>query len=370
MDIEGIEDPSVLTAMHSLVNPETVDQKLDLEDIEKQLRGTITSVEEEPIDASEAFETMMKEFSKNIEPSTGQSSGTDLFFDTGTAPNDEVHFAPQPSATAQNSFTEMTPAPITQPNISSFNTSYAPPPTPVNKFDPSTADMKVGYPNPHEYPPAYETTNPYMSTRPRTELERMTEEQKDQRQIDYVLRKMDGGEAMSSSFDKEREKEDKIRMLDEIDAIRSEMKYEKIDISGIPEVTIDNSISEIENTLRILRFKYDRKRYNSLAEDVIMAGAYGAEWVFDGKRKFGPYSPDLTDWHNTVRVKLRRMRYETSTIVSNIMNEYQIGPVWRILLELVPSAFLHSRMRSRRNGENIPTEEEMQMAMGQIRDFE
>lgn len=343
--VEGIEDPSVLTAMHTLINPENVDTKLDLEDIERQLIGTNIAVDDEPIDPSEAFKSMMQEFTKNIESDStnvGMRSGFEMYEDPS------LISTPVPAPTSAP-----TPAPASTP-------AY------VSTFDPTTADMKVGYPNPYE---VEQISTSYIS-RPKSELDRMTEEQKDQRQIDYVLHKMDGGDSMSSSFEKEREKEEKIRMLDEIDAIRSEMRYEKIDTSGVPDVNINNSYSEIENTLRILRYKYDRKRYCSLAEDVIMAGAHGAEYLFDGRKKYGPYSPDLTDWHNTVRVKLRRMRYETSTIVSNIMTEYNIGPTWRIMLELIPSAFLHSRMRSRGRNDHIPTEEEMQQAMGEIRDHE
>lgn len=359
MEVEGIQDASVLTGMHPLINSNNVDTKLNLEEIERQLIGNNVIPEEEPIDPSDAFKSMMQEFSKNIESDADTSGET---FSMGD-PFEEFDLPkqPDPEPTPSTSFNTTPPVKSVSSNIPSF--------------DPSDAEMKLDYPNPHERPSPYPGTSSSVSAQPsyngsRSELQRMTEEQKDQKQIDYVLNKMDGGNSMSSSFEAEREKEEKIRLLDAIDAIRSEMKYEKIDITSIPAVTMENTMSEIENTLKILKFKYDRKRYSSLAEEVIMAGAYGAEWVFDGKRRFGPYSPDLTDWHSTVRVKLRRMRFETSSIVSNIMNEYHIGPAWRILLELVPSAFLHSRMRSHRIEENVPTEEEMQKAMGAIRDFE
>lgn len=339
MSLEGIDDPSVLTALHTLVNPETVDVKLDLEDIEKQLIGNTLPQEEEVLDPGEAFKSMMQEFSKNIELDMGGELSTDIF-------DDEANVESDPFSISQ----------IDEP--------------PKTNFKPEIADMKIGYNHPLRDESRYPVYEPPKQYNMPTELSRMTEERKDQQQIDYVLQKMGSGDnSMSSSFEAEREKEEKIRMLDAIDAIKGEMKHEKIDISSVPPVTIDNSYSEISNTLRILTFKYDRKRYSSLAEDVIMAGAYGAEWVFDGNRKFGPYSPDLTDWHSTVRVKLRRMRFETSTIVSDIMNEYQIGPLWRILLELIPSAFLHSRMRSNRQ-HGMPTDEEMQQALANIRDFE
>ena len=108
----------------------------------------------------------------------------------------------------------------------------------------------------------------------------------------------------------------------------------------------------------------------SFANDFILSGVYGLETVFNGKRQFGPYKPDLTDWHNTVKVKLRGMRFETSTIVSEIMEEYKIGPIWRIALELIPSAILHSRMRSMQRDDDLYSATEMSNAMDIIRDYD
>jgi hypothetical protein len=99
------------------------------------------------------------------------------------------------------------------------------------------------------------------------------------------------------------------------------------------------------------RHKNDRTRYCSFAEEFVLFGAVALEELFDGKRTwFGHYQPDLTDWHNQVNVKLRRMRHDTSTLVSGVMNDYNIGPGARILLELVPNMFLHSRNRKRQAG--------------------
>ncbi len=57
--------------------------------------------------------------------------------------------------------------------------------------------------------------------------------------------------------------------------------------------------------------------------------------------------PDLTGYSDTVKVKLRRLKYETSTIASTIMEQYDISPLTRIVLELVPGMFIHSTLRKK-----------------------
>jgi hypothetical protein len=68
---------------------------------------------------------------------------------------------------------------------------------------------------------------------------------------------------------------------------------------------------------------------------------------------FGSYRPDLVGWSSTVKVKLRRMRYETSTFVGEIMQEYQMSSGVRLALELLPSVFLYSRQKKISNKENF-----------------
>jgi hypothetical protein len=89
-----------------------------------------------------------------------------------------------------------------------------------------------------------------------------------------------------------------------------------------------------------------------LAEEVILGLAEGVETVFDGSRRipvFG-WKPDYTGYHNTVNVKLHRMRFETSQIVGNTIEKYSIGPLTRIVLELLPSFFLYPQQQRKQRG--------------------
>jgi hypothetical protein len=143
-----------------------------------------------------------------------------------------------------------------------------------------------------------------------------------------------------------------------------------VDLSRIREVDKDSSLDDIKKIHKILRLKYDRKRCNSFGTEIILAGAQGLEYLFNGKRNIGSYYPDLTGWHNTIRPKLRRMRYETSTIVSNILQDYHIGPAARVSLELIPSAILYSRMRRDQHGKNNYSPDEMMNAFEDLRQFD
>jgi hypothetical protein len=62
------------------------------------------------------------------------------------------------------------------------------------------------------------------------------------------------------------------------------------------------------------------------------------------------WKPDYTGYHNTVNVKLHRMRFETSQVVGNVIEKYNIGPTTRIIMELLPSFFLYPRQQRKQRG--------------------
>lgn len=170
--------------------------------------------------------------------------------------------------------------------------------------------------------------------------------------------------------DRENEEENKTLMLEDIDELMAELQDDEVDLSRIPKVNQDSPIDDVAQVQKILRMKYDRRRYTTFGTEFILAAVHGLEYLFDGKRKWGPYQPDLTNWHNTVRTKLRRMRYETSMIVSNVMQEWNVGAFTRIMIELVPSAFLHSRMRSEQHGKSGYSPDQMSEAYDALRAYD
>lgn len=208
-----------------------------------------------------------------------------------------------------------------------------------------------------------------VSTRPQKNtsyIDKITDEQKKQKILKHVL---NGIGDQKFNVDKEKEEDDKAILLEQIDTLFTTLKDDGIDVSRVPMVDCNSTIENIENVHKILRLKNDRNRYCSLAEETILAAAYGAEWMFDGKKSYIGKKPDLRGWNATVNVKLRRMRYDTSTFVSEVMQDYHFGPGTRILFELIPSLFLYSKMRKGQYSDDIVTSDEMNSAIGVIRDI-
>ena len=183
---------------------------------------------------------------------------------------------------------------------------------------------------------------------------------------------MGGGTQTLFNLEREQQEDHKSQMLEEIDFLTNSLEEDGADLSRIPKVNKTSAFDEVESVLKILRHKNDRTRYCSLAEESFLLGAYALEDLFDGKRMFfGRYNPDLTNWHKQVQVKLRRMRYDTSNLVSGVMQDYNIGPGWRIILELIPNMFMHAKRRKSQFGaDTIYNEQELHDAMSAIRDNE
>lgn len=202
---------------------------------------------------------------------------------------------------------------------------------------------------------------PPRPSRP-SDFQQFTEEQKRQRVLKGVL----GGEDMAFDMSKEVESDDVVLLLEEIDSLRSILADEDIDISRIPDVDADSPVDVIRNVHKTLRLKNDRNRYCMLAEEMVLAGTSAVEWAFDGKRTYMGRKPDVTGWGAVVGVRLRRMRYDTSTFVSEVMNGFNLGPGSRILLELLPSLILYGKMRKRQTADSLITADEITDAMDTI----
>jgi hypothetical protein len=97
-------------------------------------------------------------------------------------------------------------------------------------------------------------------------------------------------------------------------------------------------------------------------------GAAGLEWLFDGKKSYLGFTPDLTGWGATLNIKMRRLHYEMSSVVSTGMRTYHVNEMSRIMLELVPSMFIHSKMQKSKTKKG--NRASMRKAIGTCRDME
>lgn len=170
--------------------------------------------------------------------------------------------------------------------------------------------------------------------------------------LDDVLRELRAETATEYAAEREDVRDRKSRKLEEIAQLKSILHDDGVDVSTIPSVTLEDSEDKIDGVLKILRLKNDRSRYSSLAEEVILGAAECIETVLDGTREIPivGWKPDYTDYHNTVNVKLHRMRFETSQLINDAIQGWKLSPATRIAIELLPSFFLYPRQRSKQRG--------------------
>ena len=76
-----------------------------------------------------------------------------------------------------------------------------------------------------------------------------------------------------SLLEEERKEERKEKMIADIDELRDELAQDDIDTSRIPEVNGDTPFEDVERVYKILKRKYDRSRCEDLGKGVVMAGA-------------------------------------------------------------------------------------------------
>ena len=188
---------------------------------------------------------------------------------------------------------------------------------------------------------------------------------------EYLDKALDTYSGTKEINEKQEDEEDtKAILLDDIDELKDELLKEDIDLSRIPNLNKDSSITDIKKVHSILKRRYTKTRCNSLGSEIIMAGAQGLEYIFNGQRRIMGYTPDLTGYSQTLRVKLRRLRYETSTIVSDIMDNYNISPMGRVLLEIIPGAFIYSSAKKAQSQRSNYSPDQLSTAFDDLRQFD
>lgn len=160
----------------------------------------------------------------------------------------------------------------------------------------------------------------------------------------------------------------KILLLQKIEDLLDDLNCDGVDTSAIPTVNFKSSLDELDLVYRQLVIKNNRDRYRVLAEECFLIFAKGLEKVFDGDKEYFGYKPDLTDFSNTMRTKLRRFRYETTSMASEFVEHYELSMRSKLFLELGASAISHSISRKHKYKQNLFDENAMNSAMDEIRD--
>lgn len=199
----------------------------------------------------------------------------------------------------------------------------------------------------------------------------MTNEEKKQNVVNSVFDDEDGDDEVTETISRDQNEEEKSILIEEIISIKSALEKEGVQLPNYQSPSMMLSIKELRNQRRIYNLINDRRRCETLGVEFAILGARAVAKVFDGKRSFMGKKPDLTGWDKSVQQKLRRMKHDTSSVVGNAINGTGIGPGTRILLELLPSAFLHSSMKDEMNKKrnNIP-DKELNDDINKLRDFD
>lgn len=172
-----------------------------------------------------------------------------------------------------------------------------------------------------------------------------TDEHRKRRAIENVMTGIDSNPDDNHYID-DRDNEDiKAVSLEQIELLRANLEESGVNLDKVPEVDSNSSLSEIQSALKRLQLKNDSTRYCDMFNEGILALSYGLESIFDGKRQWMGNKIDLTGWSQTVKMKLKKMRWNTSCYVSGFMRGHEFSHGWRILAELLPSLFLYSRQR-------------------------
>lgn len=343
MSANNLNDPKNIAGLSNLIADDDLESTMDLAELEREIaRGAIVDVNEE-VNVADEYKKEMDRMSRNFDishqppefslPQTMNSEYSHNYSNNHQSP-DMSAINPSPPR-----------SPFLEPILS--RDAYNSP-----KYSATNENLHSNNVNSHNM------IND-------SQLNYMTQEETKQNKINQVLRDIDDNE-LEFSIEKEKEEDDKSSLLEQIDMLKITLEDDGVDISGVPILNKQSTMKDVQSVYKILRLKNDRNRYCSFAEELILAGAYGLEYIFNGKKVWFGRTPDLTDWSSTIKVKLRRMRYETSTFVQEIMQEYNMSAGMRLALELIPSMFLYSRNRRLAQDDNLVSDDEYRHAIGKL----
>lgn len=327
--------------MSSLINKNEVNRSLDIKDIENEFLNKNSyfnkNLNEKPEEYISVDDYQRKLKNLNLDLSNN-SNISNMESSTEYIPNN--NFNDKSSIYSFNNDFDDTKSMISQ----------------LNDLDKDLNNINFNFTPPKK-------TDPY--------LVKMTNEQHNQEIINTALGGDYDEDNINFDIDQESKDEKKLMLLEKIEDVRDELIEEGINVEKVPSVDHHSDLETIEYVHRVYMIKYNRHRFSGFAEEFILAGAGVLETVFNGQNEFLGLKPDLTDYSDTVRVKLRRLRHETSTIMGGVMEQYDIGPVTRIMIELIPSMFLHAKLNKSQHRNNLYNDDvSMQNAISDIRSLE
>jgi len=189
---------------------------------------------------------------------------------------------------------------------------------------------------------SYRGTDPYYAQK--------TREEQLQTNISKVLESVP---KMNIDMDQEIEDERKNYLLEQIESLKDDLDELGVSVDRIPYVSYDTPLKQIDEVHKRLMFKYNKLKYNSIAEEALVAGASVLEMIFNGKHEYFGCRPDITGYSDVVKSKLKRIRFETSTAVNRFVSNNNIGGASMVMMELLPSLITQSQRRRLQTNDSI-----------------
>ena len=203
------------------------------------------------------------------------------------------------------------------------------------------------------------TENLFSSPRPERrhrrdeEFSLLTQEERKTRRLNKALRSFEPYNEGAEFLREEGEAEELVQIIDRIDSIKVSLEKTSCDLSRVPPITKDTTLKEAKLILRMLQLKLNTTHASDFMDELILSAVNILESIFNGEREFFGKKIDLVGYQDTVKLKLRKMRYNTSMFVSSVMQGHQIPSGLQIILELLPSMFLYSRSRRIKYNDSI-----------------
>lgn len=166
----------------------------------------------------------------------------------------------------------------------------------------------------------------------------LSREQRASSQIKNLFSHMDINE-----YERVEDLEDnKFELLEEIHSLKESITEGGGRVDDIPEVTDEDSMEDIRKVYRKAKCRNNVQNYAETGGNLIMISAQALGKLFNGKRKVLGFQPNFSTWaEKCVRPKLRRIKPETTTMVSNAVEYFGISGGQRIVFELLPSLIVH-----------------------------
>jgi hypothetical protein len=201
-----------------------------------------------------------------------------------------------------------------------------------------------------------------------TQLRQITEEEKRQRHIKRALGDIDSNKDSRNLLDQEDEEDELARIMEQADMLREYIHSQNPKlVERVPRILPSTPVREARIIFKTLQRKNDSLRSVDMFEEGMLSLAYGIEQIFDGKREVFGFKIDLTGWSDTLKVKLKRMRYHTGAFIKEMMHDYDINHGWYIVLEILPSMLLYTKDRRTQNKDTLMNDERYRSVLGEIR---